>query len=303
MSVKRIILAFAALASGLMLRAQNVSDLIISEALAQPDSSGIVDGYGRRCGWIELYNTSTGTVNFGGCFLTDDRNNLRKSLIPKSDNRTKLGPRQVVLFHASGRSEDGTFYAGFTLAPGSCVYLVSNDGRSIIDSLKIPETIPCGKSVIKLADDIRQREFKPVDTPAEPSPGIVNGHLASSTKAQQMSEQDPHGWTLSIVSVSVVFSALAILWLLFWLLFERPAKRSASPKARASEAPDAEVAAAIAAALDMECSGEEYAAIAAALHIHFSSSVHDTEPGIVTIKRAAQSAWSDKRLNFRKLPK
>ena len=76
------------LVSALALRAQNVSDLIISEALAQPDSTGILDDYGRRGGWVELYNKSTGTVNFGGCYLTDDRSDLRKSLIPKSDLRT-----------------------------------------------------------------------------------------------------------------------------------------------------------------------------------------------------------------------
>ena len=304
---KTIILALATLASALMLRAQNVSDLIISEALAEPDSTGILDGYGRRGGWIELYNTSTGTVNFGGCFLTDDRSNLKKSIIPKSDNRTKLGPRQVVLFYASGNSADGTFYAGFTLQPGSSIYLVSNDGHTIIDSLKVPETLPCGKSVMKLADDLRQKHFLPVEEPADPSPAILNGSQAGGSKAQRMAETDPHGFTLSIVSVSVVFSALAILWFLFWLLFERPAKRKAAPqkprKKPAAAQPDEEVAAAIAAALDMENSGDDYAAIAAALHLHFSTSVHDIEPGFITILREGKSAWNNKQLNFRKLPR
>ena len=54
---KRILLTLSLLAAFLPLRAQNVIDLIISEALAQPDSTGIVDGYGRRGGWIELFNT------------------------------------------------------------------------------------------------------------------------------------------------------------------------------------------------------------------------------------------------------
>lgn len=305
---KRTILALAALASAVMLRAQNVSDLIISEALAEPDSTGILDGYGRRGGWIELYNTSTGTVNFGGCFLTDDRNDLKKSIIPKSDNRTKLGPRQVVLFYASGNSADGTFYTGFTLLPGSSIYLVSNDGHTIIDSLKVPETLPCGKSVMKLADDLRQKHFLPVEEPANPSPAILNGSQTGGSKAQRMAETDPHGFTLSIVSVSVVFSALAILWFLFWLLFERPAKRKAAPqkqpkKKPAAAQPDEEVAAAIAAALDMENSGDDYAAIAAALHLHFSTSVHDVEPGFITIRREGKSAWNNKQLNFRKLPR
>ena len=77
---KRILLILALLAvSFTSLRAQNVIDLIIAEALAVPDSTGIVDDYGRQGGWIEIFNTSQGTVNIAGCFLTDDRSNLKKS--------------------------------------------------------------------------------------------------------------------------------------------------------------------------------------------------------------------------------
>ena len=300
---KHIILLLGALLWTALLGAQNVSDLIISEALAEPDSTGILDGYGRRGGWIELYNTSTGTVNFGGCFLTDDRSDLKKSIIPKSDNRTKLGPRQVVLIYASGNGADGTFYAGFTLKPGSSVYLVSNDGRTIIDSLSIPQGQPAGKSVIKLADDIRQKHFVQQADAAAPSPGILNGKQDNETRAQHMKENDPHGWILTVVSVSVVFSALAILWFMFWLLFDRRAKKKAKEQKAVPAVPNGEIAAAIALALDMESSGDDYAAIAAAVHLYLSETVHDTEPGIITIVRRP-SAWeSNKALNFRRLPR
>ena len=301
------------LVSALALKAQNVSDLIISEVLAQPDSTGILDDYGRRSGWVELYNKSTGTVNFGGCYLTDDRSALRKSPIPKSDLRTKLGPRQTVLLYCSGNGHDGTFYAGFTLAPGKTVYLVSNDGRTIIDSLQIPAGLPVGKSVIKLAEDIRQQNFETVHEPATPSPAIVNGDQNAATKGERMKERDPHGWILTVVSVSVVFCALAILWFLFWLLFDRSAKKKAKEGTSLSktkgkrtvtlgESEESAVAAAIALALDMEQGGDRYAAIAAAVHLYLSESVHDVEPGIVTIRRA-ESEWNNKSLIFRKLPR
>ncbi|MBR1699101.1 MAG: lamin tail domain-containing protein [Bacteroidales bacterium] len=301
------------LVSALALKAQNVSDLIISEVLAQPDSTGILDDYGRRSGWVELYNKSTGTVNFGGCYLTDDRSALRKSPIPKSDLRTKLGPRQTVLLYCSGNGHDGTFYAGFTLAPGKTVYLVSNDGRTIIDSLQIPAGLPVGKSVIRLAEDIRQQNFETVLEPATPSPAIVNGDQNAATKGERMKERDPHGWILTVVSVSVVFCALAILWFLFWLLFDRSAKKKAKEGTSLSktkgkrtvtlgESEESAVAAAIALALDMEQGGDRYAAIAAAVHLYLSESVHDVEPGIVTIRRA-ESGWNNKSLIFRKLPR
>jgi len=310
--MRKFLTTVLVLATALSLRAQNVSDLIISEAVAQPDSTGLLDDYGRRTGWIELYNKSTGTVNFGGCYLTDDRTNLRKSLIPKSDLRTKLGPRQVVLIWCSGRGADGTFYADFTLEPGKTVYLVSNDGRTIIDSLAIPATLPYGLAAYKLAADIRQQEFEFIDNPEVPSPRMINGDHGSATKGEIMKERDPYGWILSVVSVSVVFSALALLWFLFWLLFDRPAKKAAQAgndgkKAQERHArPDRasqsdEVAAAIALALDMETGGDTYAAIATAVHLYLSQSVHDVEPGIVTIRRT-ESGWNNKALNFRKLP-
>ena len=284
---KRILLILALAVSFTSLRAQNVIDLIIAEALAVPDSTGIVDDYGRQGGWIEIFNTSQGTtsqgtVNIAGCFLTDDRSDLKKSIIPKGDLKTKIGPRQTTLFYASGNGADGTFYTNFKIRPGSTVYLVSNDGRTVIDSLVIPAHIPAGMSMAKRAFDLRQKEFEPLPDPQVPSPAIFNGDLNTATKAEAMKEKDPHGGILSLVAVTVVFSALAILWFLFWLFFDRPAKKAAAAKnqpakpkkekkgkkaalatVKAGEIPG-EVAAAIALAMDMEQGGDDYAAIAMA---------------------------------------
>lgn len=298
--MRKILLSVLILLGGMLLKAQNVSDLILSEALAQPDSCGIRDDYGRQTGWVELYNKSTGTVNYAGCYLTDDRANLRKSLIPKSDLRTKLGPRQSVVFFCSGNGADGTFYAGFTLQPGKTVYLVSNDGRTIIDSLAIPANLPRGRSVQKLATDLRRQQWKAQAEPAIPSPGSLNDGQETASGADQMKERDPHGWILSITSVSVVFAALALLWFLFWLLFDRRAGKASQKKAKGT--PDEAIAAAIALALDMEQDGDTYAAIATAVHLYLSDTVHDTEPGILTIRRT-NSNWNNKALNFRKLPR
>ena len=117
--------------------------------------------------------------------------------------------------------------------------------------------------------------------------------------AERMAATDPSGWTLTLISVGVVFGALIILYFVYKFsgdIFSGKFKRSPRKKA------DAEVAAAIAAALDMEADGDTYAAIAAALHVYYSDSVHDVEPGIVTIRRK-ESGWANKSLNFRKLPR
>ena len=317
---KRILVVILALAASFTsLRAQNVIDLIISEVLAVPDSAGIVDDFGRREGWIEIFNTSQGTVNLAGCFLTNDRNNLKMSVIPKGDLKTKLGPRQTAVFFASGNGNDGTFYAGFEVKPGCTVYLVSNDGRTVIDSLAVPADLPAGMSVYKTAFDLRQQEFEVQPQPQIPSPGSPNIDMNAATKAEAMAEKDPHGGILSLVAVSVVFSALAILWFLFWLFFDRPAKKKAAAKdkpakvrkvkkaavlpAPAGNLPSDEVAAVIALALDMEEGGDVYAAIALAMDLYFSDAVHDTESFVLTMRPAGASAWNDKKVNFRKLPR
>ena len=319
---KRILLILALAVSFTSLKAQNVIDLIIAEALAVPDSTGIVDDFGRRGGWIEIFNTSQGTVNFAGCFLTDDRNDLKKSIIPKGDLRTKLGPRQTTLIYASGDGSDGTLYADFQIRPGSTVYLVSNDGRTIIDSLVIPASLPEGMSMSKRAFDLRQREFEPLPEPTVPSPGIFNGDLNAATKAEAMAEKDPHGGILSLVAVSVVFTALAILWFLFWLFFDRPAKKAAAaknqpPKPKKEKkdrktaalagapagTPSDEIAAIIALAMDMAQGGDDYAAIAMSMHLYFNDTVHDTESFVLTMRPKDGSAWNDKKQIFRKLPR
>lgn len=308
--MKRLFIIISLLAAGLTARAQNVSDLIISEALAVPDSTGILDGYGARGGWIEILNTSQGTVTVGGCFLTDDKDNLKKSLIPKSDSRTQLLPRQVMLFYASGKGSQGTFYTDFKVQKGSTIYLVSNDGRTIIDSLVVPADLPDGMSVAKFPVDAKQIKHATAQEPCVPTPGILNDSVNSKTKAQEMAEKDPHGFILTIVSVSVVFLALAILWFLFTSLFKdksnQPKKEKKTPAKKAAKAPEDEgVALAIALALEMERNSGDFAAIAMALHLHLTQSVHDAESFVVTFDQESgkNSSWRNKQLNFRQLPR
>ena len=302
MKVKYIILTACLLVLPRLLGAQNVSDLIIAEILAQPDSTGLLDDYGRRSGWIELYNTSTGTVSYGGCFLTDDRNNLKKSLIPPTDLRTKLGPRQSVVFFASGNGHDGTYYAGFTLNLGSTVYLVSNDGRTIVDSLAIPALLPAGKSVVKKAMDLREKVFEAQADAAVPTPGAPNKDPNSESKAQKMGRLDPHGFILAVTSISVVFCALAILWGLFNSLFSP--KKPKTPKVKKAPAGSVppEVAAAISLALEQELGGEVYAAIGLALDQYLNECVHDNESFVLTY-RMQPSGWNRKGQTFRQLPR
>ena len=296
MDTRKLFLTAAAIVLSLQAFAQNVSDLIISEVMAVPDESSVVDGYGEKTGWIELFNTSQGTVNFGGCFLTDDPSDLKKSPISGLDRSTRLGPRQSVVFYASGHGSDGTYYTNFPVRAGSTVYLVSNDGRTIVDSIEIPADIPAGKSVSKFAHDYKAVIFDDVRT-TSPTPGSYNAGGSLETGAQKVAREDPHGWILTLVSVSVVFFALMLLWWLFAALFGQKKK-----KTPVSKGMNPEVAAAISMALQSEFGSEVYAAIGLALHEYLQDTVHDNESFIITIRPSEGSQWASKSQGFRRYP-
>ena len=311
--MKRILTVSILILAALSLRAQNVIDLIISEVMVD-NTASITDDFGERTPWIEVFNTSQGTVNIAGCYFTDDPSNLTKSQIVKGDLRTKIGPRQVALFFADGQSEKGTFYLNFPLKEGSTLYLVSNDGRTVIDSIEIPYGVPEGQSVSKFATDNKEMVFDDI-RPAAPSPLSVNGKHNQKTKAQIIKENDPHGYTLTVVSISVVFLALLILFGIYNLSgkffsgqikLRNPFKRAGKPAGAAAlsqaEGKEEEIALAIAMALQAECGGEAEAAIALALHRYLSESAHDAEPFVITLQ-PRRSPWSDKSKLFRKQPR
>ena len=307
MANKRIfllsILAFVAAAAG----AQNLSDLRIGEVLVE-NTCGLVDDYGQRNGWIEIFNSSNGTVKFGGCYLSDDKGNLRKYHIPTSDRSTQVGPRQSVVFHASGNASQGTYHTNFTLRPGSTVYLVSNDGRTVIDELTVPADLPADHSIVRVPVGVKEMDFE-TRVNDKPTPGMYNGDLDAKTKSQVMKEKDPHGWVLTLISVMVVFTALIILAFIFgWIgnYNKRIASGTArKPKAKKSKAGELtpEIAAAISMALAQEYGGEVYAAIALALDDYLGGGVHDEESFVITIRPSSGSSWADKAQNFRRLPR
>ena len=310
--MKRILAVSILILAVASLHAQNVIDLIISEVMVDNVSS-VTDDFGEHTPWIEVLNTSQGTVNIAGCFFSDDPDNLTKSQIVKGDLRTKIGPRQVALFFADGNASKGTFYLNFPLREGSTLYLVSNDGRTVIDSIDIPVGIPAGQSISKFATAAKELVFDDIHA-AAPSPRSVNGRHNQKSKSEIVKENDPHGYTLTVVSISVVFLALLILFTIYnfsgkvfsgQIKFRNPFKRSERAAGVASlpaGGREEEIALAIAMALQAECGGETEAAIALALHRFLSESMHDAEPFVITLQ-PRKSAWNDKSRIFRKQPR
>ena len=133
-----VLLLFALLVS-FGAKAQRATSMRINEVLVINEDN-FVDDYGKRHGWIELFNTSAGTVNIAGCYLTDDKNNPMKYPIPKGDVLTQIQPRQHTLFWADGQPGRGTFHVNFVLDPSkeNYVALYDADGKTLIDEITIP---------------------------------------------------------------------------------------------------------------------------------------------------------------------
>ncbi|MDE6183217.1 MAG: OadG family protein, partial [Rikenellaceae bacterium] len=104
---------------------------------------------------------------------------------------------------------------------------------------------------------------------------------------------DPSGITMAITAMSVVFSALLCLFLLFKLVGIVLMRMEAKKNAQATGAAPVRQTAA---QLDKEAiSGEVIAAIATTIRL-FEEDLHDKESEIITINRVARtySPWSSK---------
>lgn len=63
-------------------KAQRATSMRINEVLVINEDN-FVDDYGKRHAWIELFNTSAGTVNIAGCYLTDRQKQPKKISDPE----------------------------------------------------------------------------------------------------------------------------------------------------------------------------------------------------------------------------
>ena len=96
-----------------------------------------------------------------------------------------------------------------------------------------------------------------------------------ATKCAEMAENDPHGIIITIVSVSVVFSSLIILYFAYSMIGKFVNLKRIQPSAdTAVESSQQHIP-----------TPEEVAVITLALQEYLDDSVHDKESYVITIKR------------------
>lgn len=273
-------------------KAQRATSMRINEVLVINDDN-FVDDYGKRHPWLELYNTSAGSVNIAGCFLTDDKNNPTKYPIPKGDVKTIIAPRQHTLFWIDGEPSRGTFHVNFTFDPSkeNYVALYDADGKTLIDEITIPASQKPDISYGRVVDG--QNEWAQL---TKVTPDTNNLTLDSNEKIENFKKNDSLGIGMTITAMAVVFMGLLLLFLIFKQVGKAAiaaSKRNAQ-KAGAPVSPES----------TEQISGEVFAAIATALY-EMNDDNHDIENTVLTIRkvRRTYSPWSSKIYGLREVPR
>lgn len=291
--------------------AQNATDLRINEVLVT-NVNDFQDDFGQQEAWVEIFNTSYGTVNIGGCYLTDDMNNPTKYFIPKGDVLTQIKPRQHILFWVDDLGFRGTFHINFKFDPTkkNFIALFDSNGRTLIDSLTIPvlaadvsyglpedgirfvtEKDASGKKVT-----IDMARILPNTTPS------TNNHLKDQDSSnQRFLSNDPTGLGMAVTAMMVVFSVLLLLYGVFRYVGHYNVKKSKKNALKAQGLPTTNVKEST--VVPGEGSGEIYAAIAYALYL-YQNEIHDEESAILTIDKVTRnySPWSSKIYTLRQTP-
>ena len=281
--------------------AQGRKGLRINEVLVTNENN-YQDDYGCQSAWIEIFNTTFGTVDVRSCYLTNDKNNPKKYPIPKGDVLTEMPPRQHVLFWADGKPNRGTFHVNFTLDPDkdNWIGLYDSNGRDLIDSVTVPAGIPTDHSYARYEDGVGHWVIKGGNEQSGyVTPSTNNITLDKNVKIDMFTEHDPFGVGMAIMAMAIVFAGLLLLYLLFRLIGQISVlikKRNAMRVHGISDKEEAKEK-----GFGREA-GEVYAAIATALYQHLEA--HDVEDTILTINKVkkAYSPWNSKIYSLREIP-
>jgi hypothetical protein len=273
--------------------AQSALDLRINEVLVINDSN-YVDNYGKRSGWIEIFNSAYNTVDIGGLYLTNDPENPTKYSIPKGDPVTRIAPRNYLLFYADGLPTRGIQHLNFTFDSDTSNYiaLYEGNGKTLIDAVRLGSQ-ESDISFGRIEDGGTEWDYLPKTTPAANN---FTGEIISP--GEKFVIMDPYGVGMAVIAMSVVFSALVLLYAVFKntkKLYSINLKKLFSRREEEVETP---------ASAQEEISGEVNAAIALALHMYVNA-LHDHEETVLTIKKVARaySPWSSKIYGLRNIPR
>lgn len=309
--MKKIILTLVVGLIGFTTSAQGLKDVKINEVLVKNVDS-YADDHAHKVGWIELYNSGYSKVNIAAAYLRliqgTDTTTYR---IPKGDVRTILPAQGYVVFFCDESSNKGTFHTNFRLDQQDSTKLASlvgiNDklelldqsGRIVMDALEYDVNIQ--QPNVSYGRYLNDDDEEVVGSLTHITPLQNNNTKERIPKSELFRIEDPAGVAMSITAMSVVFTALLLLYLIFKNLGKfmvagvKKKERAVASTVTASEQAKMKPA--------EDIDGETVAAIAVALR-KYEEDLHDIESTVLTINQVAKvySPWSSKIYSMRQMP-
>ena len=293
------ILTFAFSVAGYGQGARNIK---VNEVLTVNKTS-IEDKYGNHLPWVELVNASYSTYNVRDMYITTDRRVLNKelsaperismmSIIPSGDDCTLLSGKSHLLLFLNSNSHRGTQHMHATVENmrPNWIALYDANGIDLIDSVTIP-VLSADESFARKNDGAEQWVVKPTDQVTAETENFAH---VSETKSARLKRDDPHGFGITVLSMTIVFSCLALLYV-FFSLFGIYMKRKQAKKVEIEKRQRREIFLRHkdklrAEALAESENKEKFMAVIAMALKEYQDNQHDEESGIITI-RPKHTSW------------
>lgn len=276
--------------------AQDLKAVHINEVMVA-NTTSVVDDYGERNGWVELFNGNFAPINISSLYLTNDKNDPKKYPVPIGDVNTRIEKRQHVIFYADGQPNRGTFHTNFVFVPGQENWVGLYDAAgNLIDEVLVPANVEANQTYARSEDGCGEWQIRTGGENDYITPSGANIIKDTNSKVDKFAELDGNGFGMTIIAMGIVFLALLVLCLCFYGISKIGEAISKMNKFRSGKVKAESVEEVT------QDTGEEIAAIVLALHEHLNA--HDTENTILTINKVkrAYSPWSSKIYNLREVP-
>lgn len=275
--------------------AQGAHNIKLNEVMTANEGS-VQDEYGRHLPWIEIVNTSYGTYDIRGMYITTDRRTLDKqlsapqrislmSVVPSGDERTSLAAQERIIFFLGSNPAKGTLHLTAPADENSETWVALYDGNGIdlLDSVTVPP-LTADRSYARASDGDARWEVKEPDAV---TPAATNNIATGETKTAKWKRDDPHGIVVTVLSMGIVFACLALLYIVFRLLGVVITKRQTHKRRSAvmpiKATPKKQSPSAVETPTDIDM--ETYVAVIVMAMRDHGEQLHDTESGIITISQ------------------
>ena len=128
----------------------------------------LYDEYGNYYDWVEIHNKGDTDYDIEGLYITDNKNNLKKYLIPKV---TLKKDEYMIVYFAGKKVDYNGAYADFSLSDKDTEIIISN-GEVIIDRVDI---VPLNDNISYGKTDDGWKYF------VSPTPGSKNDTASFTT--------------------------------------------------------------------------------------------------------------------------